>query len=457
MKKVSMFAAFALSFLLAASLLVLQPSEAWTSLPKFEATWAGGPPSIESANDVAVAADGSVYTVGSTGSFAIGGAGDLDALILKYDRKGNLLWARTWGGSKPDEALGVAYARGEFIYVVGRTESFGQGGYDAFILKFRSNGALDWEYTWGGPSFDEATDVAVQMGLIYVVGRTWSFGVNCDAFALLFLTNGVLFRQQTWGGSQRDAAEAVAVGSNGIYVVGYTDSFGAPWIDDAFIVKFDIFLNVVWQETWGGTSDEATHGVAVDSNNKYIYVVGMTRSYTPPIGDFEAFILKLDSFGAWIWDSTWGGPNADIAGGVAVMGTTDIYVVGEAWSFSPTPVRPSAFALHVDSAGNLVDEVAWAGSSGVVSATDVAVGPKPSTGPYIYISGSTYCSPPFSYLTPVGSNYVRPIGCTPVPITGSVTTNPNVAPIGSAGTVQTPHGNPTYSAFSDATLINIWP
>jgi len=458
MKKVSMFAAFALSFSLAASLLVLQ-AEAWNSpLPLWEKEWAGG--SLESASDVAVAADGSVYTVGYTRNFSTGGGADIDALILKYSRSGSLLWAKTWGGMLRDEAFGVAYVpRGEYICVVGRTWSFGNGSSDAFILLFGSGGNLVWERTWGGPSFDEAVDVAVHAAscYIYVVGRTLSFGVNCDAFTLCFFPNGVLSRQLTWGGSSTDVATALAVANNGIYVVGYTCSFlGFPWIYDAFIVKLaPMSLTPLWEQTWGGVSDEAAHGVAVDSSGRYIYVVGMTRSYTPPVGDFEAFILQLDSTGALLWRRTWGGPNADTAVGVAVMDKTDIYVVGEAWSFSPTPVRPSAFALHVNSTGSLIDEVAWAGSSAVVSATDVAVGPKPLTGPYIYISGYARCSAPFSYLTLVGGNFVHIVGA-PVSVTG------NVTPLGVAtgaprGNVQTPTGSQTYLPWQDATLICIWP
>jgi len=450
MKRVSMFAAFALSFSIMASLLVSQAG-AWFWLPWWEREWAGG--SMESAWDVAVAADGSVYTVGSTSNFSTGGPWvDNDALILKYSATGTLLWARTWGGNMSDEAFGVAYVPfGEFVCVVGRTWSFGQGGSDAFILEFSSGGNLLWARTWGGTNNDEALDVAVHLsGRIYVVGHTWSFGVYDDAFILGFASNGFLLLQQTWGGGDRDVAEALAVTKSAVYVVGYTCSFGAPWVYDAFIVKYNLVGGLLWRWTWGGTNDEAAHGVAVDSIGKYIYVVGMTMSYGA--GGFEAFILKLDSTGTLHWDATWGGPNADIAVGVAVYGTTDIYVVGETYNFSPTTVTPAAFALHVDSTGALIDEAAWAGSSGVASVTDVAVSPKP----IVYISGYANCPAPFTYMTtPVGGSFVVPVWGTLAPVTGSVTIPSAGQPV--QGNVGFPWGSPTYLPWLDATLISIWP
>ncbi len=90
----------------------------------------------------AVAPDGSVYVAGIT---ADGGG---DAVLLKFDPNGNLLWERAWGGTESDSAGAVATHSDGSVYVAGRTTSFGPSFSGLFVLKFDPAGSLVWQRHW---------------------------------------------------------------------------------------------------------------------------------------------------------------------------------------------------------------------------------------------------------------------------------------------------------------------
>ena len=67
-----------------------------------EKTWGGY--SLDVAEDVVVESEGSIFVVGWTASR---GRGEEDALLLKYDQYGDLLWAKTWGEFNHDFASAI--------------------------------------------------------------------------------------------------------------------------------------------------------------------------------------------------------------------------------------------------------------------------------------------------------------------------------------------------------------
>ncbi|MEW5759672.1 MAG: fibronectin type III domain-containing protein [Candidatus Thermoplasmatota archaeon] len=247
-------------------------------------TWGGN--GFDEATSIAVDSS-NIYVAGETWSF---GAGENDAFILKYGLNGNMLWYKTRGGSSYECAYSIAVDSSN-IYVAGKTHSFGAGSADALILKYDLNGNLLWYKTWGGgSSYDRARSLAVDSSNIYVAGMTHGFGtVKADAFLLKYDLNGNLVWNKTWSRHDDDCAESIAVVSSNIYVVGHTDSFDGSETD-AFILKYDLNGNMLWYKTWGGSDRDYAYSIAVDSSN--IYVAGETYSFGA--GASDAFILKCN-------------------------------------------------------------------------------------------------------------------------------------------------------------------
>jgi len=167
------------------------------------ATYYGGG-SNDIVHSVAMDPQGNVYVVGQTyftgfpvynpggGAYYQGSnAGYSDVFILKFNSSGVRQWATYYGGSDYDYAYSVAIDPQGNVYVVGYTLSIGfpvydpgggayyqgsnAGYYDAFILKFNSNGVRLWATYCGGNNYDYANSVATDpQGNVYVVGYTYS-------------------------------------------------------------------------------------------------------------------------------------------------------------------------------------------------------------------------------------------------------------------------------------------
>jgi len=245
----------------------------------------------------------------------------LTPLTVRGQQQPTQLWNTIWGGTEDEWGRGVAV--GSDIYIVGTTESFGAGPYDAFLACYDVDGNQLWNTTWGGTGYDHGCGVAVGSD-IYIVGETNSFGVEgFDAFLACYDVDGNQLWNTTWGGTGSEYGNGVAVGSDKIYIVGNTSSFG---FEAAFLACYDVDGNQLWNTTWGGIWD-AGQGVAVGSN---IYVVGDTPSFGA--GNWDAFLASFDLDGNQLWNTTWGGTELDDTGlGVAVG--SDIYVVGSTPSF----------------------------------------------------------------------------------------------------------------------------
>jgi hypothetical protein len=128
-----------------------------------------GGPMDDRTSGVALDANGSVYVSGgTTGALGGPGAGDFDALLVKYDAAGRLVWTRQLGTSVWDYARDVATDRGTgdvliVGYGAGDIDGNGMtaGGTDVFVARFTSDGARVWVRQVGTSGNDEAWDFGV--------------------------------------------------------------------------------------------------------------------------------------------------------------------------------------------------------------------------------------------------------------------------------------------------------
>jgi hypothetical protein len=182
--------------------------------------------------------DGGYIVAGWTQSF---GAGYRDVFLMKTDANGNVQWAKTYGGTDNDYASSVQQTSDGGYIVAGRTRSFGAGWGDIFLIKTDVNGNVQWAKTYGGASNDSASSVQQTSDGGYIVaGRTNSFGAGGDDIFLIKTdANGNIIWAKTYGGTDWDWASSVQQTSDGGYIVaGYTPSFGAGG-RDAFLIKTD--------------------------------------------------------------------------------------------------------------------------------------------------------------------------------------------------------------------------
>lgn len=135
----------------------------------------------EIAYSVEQTSDGGYVLAGTTGSY---GAGADDALVLRLDSNGDILWQKAYGGSATDFAVSIRETEGGFV-VSGHTASFGNGSRDLWVFRLDVDGNINWERTFGGPE-DEAGNSIHPLADGYIIGGySWSYGQGLDDILLL--------------------------------------------------------------------------------------------------------------------------------------------------------------------------------------------------------------------------------------------------------------------------------
>lgn len=115
----------------------------------FQKTWGGT--MNDFGTSVAVDVDGNVYVTGYTKSYSLN-SGVPSVFLVKFDQSGNFLFQRIWGGNRGEFGYGVTVDSGENAYVTGYTFSFGPNSHGAnfFVLKYDRLGNLLSQKTYGG-------------------------------------------------------------------------------------------------------------------------------------------------------------------------------------------------------------------------------------------------------------------------------------------------------------------
>jgi len=299
------------------------------------------------ASSVQQTSDGGYILAGSTYTF---GAGNYDAFLIKTDANGNVQWAKTYGGTDDDYAFSVQQTSDGGYIVVGGTSSFGAGWGNIFLIKTDANGNVQWAKTYGGTSGDGAYSVQQTSDGGYILtGWTLSFGAGlADIILIKTDANGNVQWAKTYGEANWDYGYSVQQTSDGGYIVaGGTDSFGAGnW--DIWLIKTDANGNLQWAKTYGGTGYDLAYSVQQTSDGEYI-VAGITASFGAGLGD--VFLVKMDANGNIIWAKTYGGTNTDLAYSVQQTSDGEYIVAGITWSFGADLYE--AFLIKTDADGDM--------------------------------------------------------------------------------------------------------
>lgn len=327
----------------------------------WQRTW-DGPQQFfpDGATDVAVASDGSVYVSGST----LGSGGD--ALLLKFDAEGTLLWQRTYGGSLNDSANALATAADGTVYLTGLTHTSSSDAGSLFVAKFDSLGALVWQKTYGtiDEEYEEGQGVSVGPdGTVFVAGVATRPGgtFGFDAIVLKLDASGALLWQRAFAtGEIADSRGGIAVDASGAaYVAGAVQD---PALD-ALLLKFSTDGALTWARTWGGRSGDDSADVAITAGG--IVVTGNTNSFSQGIDD--AYVLSVSADAKKAQANSWGDVGNDRGSAVAIAPTGEIVLAAATETPSPH-VFDRASSRLARARGTLTDPAKSVVDGGGVSA-----------------------------------------------------------------------------------------
>ncbi len=238
--------------------------------------------------------DGGYIITGSSYSY---GAGGYDVYLIKADADGTVVWERTIGGSSTDVAFSVQQTSDGGYIVAGETNSYGAGNRDVYLIKTDSNGAVIWERTIGGSSDDRGYSVQQASDGGYIVaGKTNSYGAgSSDVYLIKTDSNGTVLWEETYGGTGYDIGYSVQQTSDGGYIItGSSYSYGAGGYD-VYLIKTDPSGTSLWEKTFGGEQTENGRDVSQTSDGGYI-VAGEARSFGSASWA-DIYLLKTDQNG----------------------------------------------------------------------------------------------------------------------------------------------------------------
>lgn len=322
--------------------LVIDPARIWGS-------YYGG---AEYTNGYACSTDsiGNVYLAGgttSTAAIASNGhqsyfGGDFDAFLVKFNSNGSRLWGTYYGGEGFDFGFSCPTDGYGNVFLSGGTSSstnMASGGYqntiggngDAFLVKFDSSGNRLWGSYIGGANWDYGYSSSTDSyGNVYLAGTTMS-------------TYGIVSggHQSTHGGNE-----------------------------DSFLVKFGPNGDYLWGTYYGGASGDRGYTCSTDGNGN-VYLAGSTGSISAIAngghqstfgGNGDAFLVKFDSLGNHVWSTYYGGEDYDSGRTCSSDASGNVYLAG--WTQSNSGIASgghqnsygggdyNTFLVKFDSNGN---------------------------------------------------------------------------------------------------------
>ncbi|MFT6167683.1 MAG: mannose/fructose-specific phosphotransferase system component IIA, partial [Vicingaceae bacterium] len=309
--------------------------------------------------------------------------GGNDILLNIYDNLGQLLVSKGFGGSSSDIAKNLAYDNSGNIYMVGgfsNTVEFDRsriglfsktsnGGQDAFLAKFDSNGNLIWVNTFGGTSNDEALSIAINsVNEVVITGyyqgtvdfdpdtTVQNFSSNnnsTDIFLSKFNSNGNLVWNKTFGSTSNNEAsrEVVIENNDNIILVGFyggimdIDPSSAVFNlahgsqEDSFISKFDNQGSFIFAKSLSSSSELIIKSVKISSLNEIIVAGSFLNSadFDPSSsstvlassnGGADMFLLKLDSNANFVFVKTLGSSGSDVMEKIELDAADNIFCTG---------------------------------------------------------------------------------------------------------------------------------
>jgi len=345
-------------------------------------------------------ADGGFIAVGATKSF---GAGNNDVLIVRTDRNGNVRWSRTIGTTGNDIGNGVALVDDHGFMIVGSTNFYHNGNDDALIIRTDSNGVVLWSKTYGdtlpdiaeyimrtsdgkyivgGSSYDSIAYVsqdALQMKIDSLGNVVWERIVGASFYESYYssvelpggnlvnvgftdngvsggvmekvASNGTSIWRKKFGGNGNDFFYDVALGLNGkLMAVGTTASFGAGGYDVLLVAVDSIPTSAsVVSRTAGTSGTEFAYAIFATADTGFI-VSGMTNGYSTN-GTYDPFVMKINSAGLIQWTKIYGTTYADaISSGII---SSDGHYVFAGYSYGLSVGNNMAgFLIKTDTTGD---------------------------------------------------------------------------------------------------------
>ena len=237
-------------------------------------------------------------------------------------------WQKTYGGTKDEYGLSAQQTLDGGYIIAGRTNSFGAGNYDVFLIRTNANGDTLWTKTYGGAGDDAGESVEqTKDGGFIVAGTTNSFSHLIQVYLIKTNSSGDTLWTKTYGGSGDEYCSSAHQTTDGGYIVTWDQS-----LSDLYVIKTNSSGDILWTRTYGKGGRYGTDvGPKITQTKDGGYIVEGCF-YDQSTNLHSIYIIKTNANGDTLWTRTYGLEGARATFGRAIQQTADsgYIVVGSA-------------------------------------------------------------------------------------------------------------------------------
>jgi len=269
---------------------------------------------IECLNWVEETSDGGFIAAGKTDSF---GAGDWDAWLVHVDSSGDEIWNMTYGGPNKDALSYVEQTSDGGYILVGLTENYGAGNSDVWLIKTDSFSNEQWNKTFGGSGDDRGWTGQITSDGDYIFGGlTSSYASGYEDYWIIKTDEyGNEIWNKTFGHSSYfdECLSVRETNDNGYMILGLqwpgNPIMSAIQGSDVLLIKTDNNGNPEWEKTFSSNrKSKWEHGMKIRQTSDGCYILIGTKGVSrwPMYLGGDVWLIKIDADGNKLWEKTYG-------------------------------------------------------------------------------------------------------------------------------------------------------
>jgi len=290
------------------------------------------------------------------------GMNQIDIWVVKTNQTGIIEWQKCLGGSLNDIGSKIIQSYNGGYLVFGSSFSTDgdltgistHGQFDWWVISLNANGNILWSKTYGGSKFDWWGDISKTSDGNYIItGKSQSvdgdlsngFGFPNDSagWVVKIDTSGNIIWEKSYGSRQLNVGDdlfnSVQNTSDGGYILAGNVSSNGSIVNghhgetDFWVVKLDSFGNFKWQQCYGGSGNDRAYAINPTQDGGWV-IVGTTRSNDFDVNNLrgldDIWVIKISNTGILEWQKCLGGNLNELAtsiyqinsGGFMVAGST---------------------------------------------------------------------------------------------------------------------------------------
>lgn len=274
--------------------------------------------------------------------------------LTSLNLNAQIIWQNTIGGNTYDDADDVINTSDGGFLIVGTSESgisgdkteANKGNSDYWIVKTNSTGVVQWDKTYGGSGNDFAVSaIETSDGGFVIVGdsnsnisgdKTENSKGGYDFWIVKINSSGTIIWDKTIGGSDDEFAVSIKeTATNDLVIAGDSASNisgdkteNSRGFTDAWVVKINSMGTFIWDKTLGGDADEEVIGIELTSDGGYVLGViaesGISGDKTVNTSNNEDYwVVKVSSTNTIDWQNTYGGTSNSVNLLSSIIPTSD--------------------------------------------------------------------------------------------------------------------------------------